>query len=124
MEQDKNKYSTGKIYALRSHQTEEVYIGSTIEKLCIRKGKHMAKFKAHLLGKMYKNDHMGIYTSYKLCKYDDMYIELIEDCPCDTKEQLNRREGEIIRSTPHAVNKRIEGRTRQEYKEDMKKIIE
>ena len=29
-------YSTGKIYAIRSAQTGDIYIGSTIQPLCVR----------------------------------------------------------------------------------------
>ena len=30
---------------------------------------------------------------------DDWYIELYENFPCDNKEQLNKREGELIRES-------------------------
>ena len=28
---------------------------------------------------------------------NDWYIELYEDCPCERKEQLTQREGQVIR---------------------------
>ena len=55
-------------------------------------------------------------------KYDDAYIELIEECPCNDKNELNRREGQMIREM-NCVNKRIEGRTGKEYREDNKEYI-
>ena len=45
---------------------------------------------------------------------EDCKIELIELCPCNSKEELLRREGDIIQSIP-CVNKQIAGRTRKEY---------
>jgi hypothetical protein len=59
-----------------------------------------------------------IISSTQLTEHPDAYIELIEEYPCDTKEQLNRREGEIIRATPTAVNRQIAGRTEKEKAHD------
>ena len=57
-------------------------------------------------------------TSQELLKYDDAYIELIEEVPCNNKEQLLKREGEIIRTTEYCVNRCISGRTHAEWKND------
>ena len=66
-------YSKGKIYALRSHQTPDIYIGSTIQSLAKRKYEHMKKYT------IWKKDNTkSYYTSYKICEYDDVYVELIE----------------------------------------------
>ena len=53
---------------------------------------------------------------------NDWYIELYEDCPCDRKEELNKREGQVIREIG-LLNKEIAGRTFEEYREDKKEII-
>jgi hypothetical protein len=50
-------------------------------------------------------------------KYDDVYIELIEDFPCNSKIELLKREGEIIKQTPNCVNRCVSGRTKQEWDE-------
>ena len=42
---------------------------------------------------------------------------MYENYPCENKEQLNKREGEIIREIG-TVNKQIAGRTYKEYYED------
>ena len=73
-------YKKGKIYALRSHQTDEYYIGSTTQPL----------FK-----RLYSHKHSR--EQIDLLKYNDVYIELIENYSCDNKEQLTRRENEIKR---------------------------
>jgi glucosamine 6-phosphate synthetase-like amidotransferase/phosphosugar isomerase protein len=50
-------------------------------------------------------------------RFPDAYIELIENYPCADKNELNRREGEFIR-TMDCVNKCIAGRTQVEYHAD------
>jgi hypothetical protein len=40
-------YENGKVYAIRSHQTDEVYIGSTVERLSARMSKHRADYKRY-----------------------------------------------------------------------------
>ena len=101
-------YSKGQIYTLRSYQTDEIYIGSSINKLPKRLGKHKTDHKNWKNG---KNHYM---TSYEIIKYDDCYIELLEEYPCENKNQLEKREGHHIRSMD-CVNKNIAGRTIKEY---------
>lgn len=101
-------FQNGKIYAIRSHQTDQVYIGSTTQTLTQRFAVH----KSHYI----KN--CSTCTSSILFQYDDVYIDLIELFPCSTRVEMDRREGEIIKSTPNCVNRHIAGRTRQEYRSD------
>jgi len=101
-------YKKGKIYCLRSHQTDKIYIGSTVEKLSLRKAKHKNKLKDFSNGKYH------YVTSFELIKFDDCYIELIENYPCKDKAELERREGQFQRSMD-CVNKKIAGRTQKEY---------
>jgi hypothetical protein len=54
--------------------------------------------------------------------FNNWYIELYENFPCDNKEQLNKREGEIIREIA-TLNKNIAGRTIKEYYEQNKENI-
>ena len=100
-------YKNGKIYCIRSYLTDDVYIGSTTSPLSTRMVSHRTKFKN------------GIYiTSQEILKHGDAYIELVEDYPCDNKEQLHRREGQVIRATDKCVNKFIAGRTHAEWCHD------
>ena len=47
------------------------------------------------------------------------YIELLENHPCNSKEELLKREGELIRQMRDVcVNKVIAGRSKQEYESD------
>ena len=109
-------YQNGKIYSLRSHQTDDVYIGSTTLSLAVRKAGHRNKYKQYLNGKY------CFVTSFNIIKFDDCYIELIENYPCDSKNELERREGELIREMD-CVNKFVAGRTKKEYLEANKKAI-
>ena len=113
-------YQNARIYALKSNQTDNIYIGSTCQKyLCQRKCQHMVKHRRLKNGKSKQRC-----ASFKICEYDDMYIELIENYPCDTKEELFQREGELIRETENCVNYRIAGRTKKQYTEDNKEKVE
>ena len=101
-------YQKGKIYAIRSHQTDKIYIGSTTTKLSRRLTEHKKTAVTS--------------TSKEILKYEDAYIELIENFPCNSKEELNKREGEHIRSN-NCVNKVIIGRTYKEWYEENKSQI-
>jgi hypothetical protein len=104
-------YQNGVIYSIRSHQTTNVYIGSTTQTLAQRLSKHMSGYKAYLVnGKRYT-------SSYEIIKYGDSYIELIEECKCPNKMELCKREGYYIR-TERCVNKNIMGRTMKQYRTD------
>ena len=48
-------------------------------------------------------------SSKKVIEEGRAYIELLEDFPCERKEQLRKREGELIRATANCVN--IQGKT-------------
>jgi len=56
-------------------------------------------------------------TSFEIVKYDDAYVELLEVYPCDSKKELDRREGQLIRQNV-CVNKIVPGRSWEEYKEE------
>jgi hypothetical protein len=102
-------YKNGKIYKLVSFNTERVYIGSTCEKLSVRKAKHKSHYKQYFNGKGQR------ITSFEIVKYDDFDIILLEYYSCDTKEQLHARERYYIENTANCVKKVIPTRTKKEY---------
>ena len=57
------KYRQGKIYTLRSSETEVCYVGSTIEPLNERMRKHYVDFNRWILGKR------DCITSFELLKF-------------------------------------------------------
>jgi hypothetical protein len=108
-DQNINKYHNGKIYTIRSPHTNMFYIGSTCDLLCKRFWNHKSKRK---------------YTSTIIIDYGDAYIELLENFKCENKNELNKREGELIRLHKNdIVNHQIAGRTKTEYYNDNKNII-
>ena len=113
-----NKYNKSMIYTIRSPATDKYYIGSTTQILCKRFGDHKTKYKGYLKG-------TGCFiTSFKILKLGDAYIELLEEVNCENRNQLEKREGELIREHKNnCVNKSIAGRTQKEYKTDYKEII-
>jgi hypothetical protein len=112
-------YQNGKIYSIRSYQTELIYIGSTTQSLSKRLSKHKTDFD----GWNNNNNAYAYVSSFDILKYDDYYIELVENYSCNSKNELRRREGEIIRITDKCVNKNIAGRTKKQYYEDNKEHI-
>ncbi len=102
-------YSKGKIYTIRCHNDNSlIYVGSTIQPLNKRWGGHKAASRLH--------PHFSLYQAIDN-SFENWFIELHEDFPCENKEQLFKREGEVIREIGN-LNGRISGRTRKEYRED------
>ena len=106
-------YKQGKIYTIRCKTDDTlIYVGSTIEPLCRRMSKH-------------KYDSLNkptIFFYQHIDDWDNWYIELFENFPCNSKEELNKREGERIREIG-TVNKQIAGRTDKEWYKDNKERI-
>jgi len=100
----------GYVYVIRSHQTDDVYYGSTTQMLCKRMAHHRACCKNWLNGTYH------YVTSFELLKYEDAYIELVETVNFENKQQLYAVEGTYIRKNK-CVNKVIPDRTRAEYVE-------
>lgn len=112
MERDLSRYENGKIYSIRSHQTDKYYIGSSCNDLCKRLFVHRSKYKKYL------NDKCHYVSSYEIIKYDDHYIEVIEDYPCKSKRELEKREGELQRQYKNdIVNNRNAHRTSEQREE-------
>ena len=76
-------YSKGKIYAIKSYQCDDIYIGSTVNKLSDRLSYHKTHYKSFL------NDAHNYMTSFEILQFDDAFIELIEEYPCENRNQLN-----------------------------------
>ena len=107
-----NKYQNAKIYKLVDIGYNKCYIGSTCNKLSSRMAKHRMKYRLHKSNAKYQ-----YYTSFILFDefgVENVKIELLEDYPCDNRENLLKREGEYIRSI-ECVNKKILTRTKAEY---------
>ena len=110
-----NNYKNGKIYTIRCRTDNNLfYVGSSIQPLHKRWHEHKSKTKSENI----KYSKILLYSKMREIGTDNFYIELYESCSCETKEQLNQREGQIIREIQPTLNKYIAGRTFQEYKEE------
>jgi len=113
-------YSNGKVYKIESHLGDNVYYGSTTKKyLSQRMDKHRCDYKQWLQGKA------SLIMSYKMFEQygiENCKIILIENCPCESKDELAAREAYYIRNF-ECVNKIVPGRTKKEYREDNKEAI-
>lgn len=108
-------YQKGKIYKLVSLVSNEYYIGSTIRPLYERKGNHISTYKAWLKDKKYNVCH-----SYKLIEKGDVDIILIENYPCNSREELYARERYHIENND-CINIRLPIKTKEEILERKKK---
>ncbi len=93
------KYENGKIYKIIDNTTDNIYIGSTCEKLCRRLQKHKSSYNCYLN----PNVKQGYMRSFDILKNNDYKIILIEDYPCENKEQLLSREQYYI-DTLNCIN--------------------
>jgi hypothetical protein len=100
-------YNEGKIYTVRCRNDKSlIYVGSTVEKyLSSRYSKHRCDKTCSLYKYIEHNCNLD---------WSEWYIELHELYPCNSKMELNKREGEIQREIS-TINKRIENRSKKEY---------
>ena len=101
-------YKNGKVYTIRSHQTDAIYVGSTCSPLHKRFSHHKTSSNKT--------------SSKQIIDLGDAYIELYEEFPCDNVHQLRKREGEVIRSM-NCVNRYVAGNYTNEWGEDNKEFM-
>ena len=87
------EYSKGKIYKIGCHATNEIYIGSTIAPLYKRLCGHKKQTPGHAT------------QSKLLLEKGNCDIILIEDYPCERKEQLHARERYWVEDLENVINK-------------------
>jgi len=96
-------YRKGKVYAIRSHKGDKVYVGSTTnEYLSTRMALHRNQFNKWSLGQ-----ESGSCSSRELFNeygVENCYIELLKLFPCNSREELHTVENHFIR-TLNCVNK-------------------
>ena len=110
-------YSKGNIYQICNIIDDDVYVGSTVELLA----KRMTKHKYAAKKKYYNSKLLDKMNEYG---FDNFFIKLIEEFPCDSKVELLAREGHFIREIG-TLNKVIAGRTHEQwYVNNLDKIAE
>jgi hypothetical protein len=113
-------YLQGKIYTIRCKSDNSlIYVGSTTQSLSMRMAGHRKEIynenRKHYTKKLYQ-------IIREMDNLNEWYIELYENFPCNNKEELLRKEGEIIRQIG-TLNKEIAGRTKKEYRAENKERI-
>jgi len=109
-------YSKGKIYTIRCRTDDTmIYVGSTTQPLCERLAQHKRDSKRE------NKKNRLIYKTIN-DNWDEWYIEFYELCPCNSKEELCKKEGEITREIG-TLNMIISGRTYNEYRNDNKEKV-
>ena len=101
-------YKNSKIYCIRNTINDDIYIGSTTQPLSKRMVKHRCDVKT-------RPDKMPITKKMYELGVEHFYIELVEEYPCESVEQLRRKEGEWVRKMG-TLNQVIPGRTKAEYR--------
>ena len=92
-------YQLGKNYKIVDQDSNKGYIGSTCEPTLARKlAKHVSDYKQYLKGKG------GKISSYIILELDDYDIVLLENYPCNSRDELNVRERYYSQLQP-CVNK-------------------
>jgi hypothetical protein len=104
-------YQNGKIYKVVSDNSSDIYIGSTTESLSRRMSGHRKDYNGYL-----KGIRKYISRVKQIFDCEDCHIVLIEEYPCDSKEQLFMRERYHIENMT-CVNKCVPIRDIKEQKQ-------
>ena len=105
-------YQNGKIYKIISPSNPDAlpYFGATTVALCRRMTGHRSITTK------------SVCKSKSLIECGDAIIVLVENYPCNNKEELNRKEAEYIINND-CCNRTVPLRTKKEYREDNKEKI-
>lgn len=112
MTQIDNKYSQGKIYTIKNKTDDtKIYVGSTTKPLQHRYNIHRASCK--------KGVGVSLYKYIKENDWGDWDIALYQLYPCESRAELDKKEGEVIRAIA-TINANIAGRSIKEWVADNK----
>ena len=84
------KYLNGKIYKLIDNTNGDIYFGSTCKSLKERLGNHKKHYNKYIKTNVKRT------ASYDIIKNNDYKIELLENFPCKSKQELLSKEREYI----------------------------
>ena len=113
-------YNNGKIYKIESSLGNMVYYGSTTKQyLSQRMTTHRNHYKYWLKGKSNNVTSYKLFEEYGL---ENCKIVLVENYPCNSKDELTSREAYFIRNF-ECVNKHVPNRTPREYYEENKEVL-
>lgn len=111
-----NRYKNGKIYRLVNSVDNEFYVGST----CLPLPKRFYLHKSMGV----KKQNQRVYQHLNELGWGQVSIVLVEEFPCDSKMELERRERYWIETLQPTLNKYIPTRTFKEWKEANKEKMQ
>lgn len=108
---NKIDYSKAKIYKIVSKMGKVRYYGSTTYPLEHRLEGHKDDYQRWVMGKR------GWVSSFKVVKFPDAKIILLEDYPCDNERELKDREDEwIILNRKSCCNHMTNAEAREKFR--------
>lgn len=111
-------YINGKIFKIVSEVNGQIYIGSTVQNLNNIHNKYKFKYRKWL-----EDNNNDYYSVYKLFELGNTRIEVIINYPCDTREELVKREMYYINEIPNVnIIKPHKYRTSKWYKNNLKAV--
>ena len=100
-----DKYKDSCIYGIKCNTTNELYIGSTYNKLNVRLRKHLTDMRGYLC---INKKHRNYRSSFEVLFNDNYEIFKIEDFPCNNRQELHMIEAQYIdKYWDKIVNKRL-----------------
>ncbi len=87
-----SKYINAKIYKLMNNITDKIYIGSTTKDLNLRLQLHKSPHNPTVSKQLFNNQAI-------------VSIHLIEDYPCNSRNELKLKEIHYINANPSCINK-------------------
>ena len=116
-EQKQKDFTNGKVYCIRNYIDKEIYVGSTCQPLKKRTWHHKSDATRNT------EQTKKLYIKMNLIGYEQFYIELLEERPCQNLMQLRKREGELMRELNASLNSVLAGRTQEEYRQEHKECL-
>ena len=112
MENSSNKkFENGKIYFIGNYIDDDIYIGSSCQPLNKRFQNHKDSINT------YKKNRK-LYVKMRELGTEHFFIEEIEKCPCNSLQELRKRERYYIIERKPTLNKEIPTRTKAEWTMD------
>jgi len=114
------RYATAKVYMIEpicEHEEDEVYIGSTCKQYLSQR--FSVHNKAYKEWQKNKKKNISSYRLFEKYGFENCRIVLLEDCPCDNKNQLLAREAHYQKSMK-CLNKLVAFRSEEEISEQKK----
>ena len=113
----KQDFNNGKIYIIRNSINDLTYIGSTCQSLSQRMVQHRKDMNIQWC------QNFKLYQAMRELDKNNFYIELLENYPCNTRDELNKKEGEYIREYQSKLNKQVAGRSQEQYRRDIREQL-